>query len=151
MVFANSAFSLKPNKPSALKIVARVLFLYFLHSFSCFGQANSPTLLLDDKVVLDSLRASVQYIYNFKFDRSNKCLTRYQTRYGNHAGFKLISCVRSYWKNFPIGSSPAAYESYKKELAQVVRLSEAMMKWFVPGTRMCALCKTVFSNKVAKQ
>jgi hypothetical protein len=128
MVFANSAFSLKPNKPSALKIVARVLFLYFLHSFSCFGQANSPTLLLDDKVVLDSLRASVQYIYNFKFDRSNKCLTRYQTRYGNHAGFKLISCVRSYWKNFPIGSSPAAYESYKKELAQVVRLSEAMMK-----------------------
>lgn len=91
-------------------------------------QASSQGLLLDDKVVMDSLRASVQYIYNFKFDKSSRCLARFQTKYGNHAGFKLINCVRNYWKNFPIGLHPAAYKSYKNELAQVVRIAESMMK-----------------------
>lgn len=113
-----------PIRNKSANCFATAFLALFFHSFSLPAQG----LLLEDKAALDSVKASVQYIYNFQFDRSVKCLSRFRTKYGNHPGFLLLSCIRNYWKNFPIGGKSREYESYKRDLNQVVKLSEALMK-----------------------
>ena len=113
---------MRKKSPGILLIMALLAILLNVSS------AGAQGLLLDDKPALDSVKASVQYLYNFQFDRSVKSLTRYKTKYASHPGFLLLSCIRNYWKYFPIGARSKEFEAYKKDLNQVVRLSEAMMK-----------------------
>ena len=101
--------------------------------FLSFQKAGAQGLFLEDKAALDSVKVSVQHLYNFQFDRSVKALSRFKTRYAGHPGFLLLSCIRNYWKHFPIGGKTKEYQTYKSELNQVVRLSEAMMKKYPKG------------------
>ena len=92
------------------------------------SKADAQGLLLEDKAALDSVKASVRHLYNFQFEKSQKALLRFKGKYANHPGFLLLACIRTYWKNFPIGGKPKEYAAYKNDLAQVSRLAEAMMK-----------------------
>ncbi len=94
--------------------------------FSQLSEAQG--LLLQDKAAIDSIKASVHHLYDFKFEQSQKSLAKFKTKYGSHPGFLLLSCIRNYWKNFPINGKAKEYETYKKDLSQVVKLAEAMMK-----------------------
>ena len=109
----------------------KLVSLIFPAIFACIINAvpsHAQGLLLEDKAALDSVKVSVQHLYNFQFDRSVKSLAKFKTKYSNHPGFLLLSCIRNYWKSFPIGGKSKEYEAYKKDLNQVVMLSEAMMK-----------------------
>lgn len=90
--------------------------------------AAAQVSLMEDKPALDSVKASLQHIYNFKFEQSVRCLLRFKTKYANHPGFRLVNCIRSYWKNYPISGKSVEYEAYKKELGQVIKLSEAVLR-----------------------
>jgi hypothetical protein len=103
-----------------------IISTFLLGSFSFRAQAQE--LLLENKPLLDSIKISVQALYNFRFDRSVECLSKFQKSHGNHPGLRLLACIRNYWKFLPIGSRPAEYQNYKNELTRVIRDSETMMK-----------------------
>ena len=106
----------------------KIILWISLSMMLCQLQVSAQGLLLEDKVVLDSVKASIHHLYNFRFDQSQKSLLRFKPKYGNHPGFILLSAIRNYWKYFPIGAKPKEYEAYKKDLNQVIRISESMMK-----------------------
>ncbi len=121
MIFKNSVFKKRQTWFLALVLVF------------CFGniqKVDGQTLLMGDKVALDSMKKAIDFVYNFQFDKAENAIKKWKTPNANHPAFLLFHSVLSFWKNFPIGSKPKEYQAYIGNLYLLLKQAEKLEKKF---------------------
>lgn len=107
----------------------KFLFIGLIIGLVCcfhFNRSIAQTPILDDKSAMDSLKKATEHIYNYKFDLADPIVIRLKSKYGQHPGLILLTCISNFWRHFPIGAKPKEFEAYERMLEQVVSMSGKM-------------------------
>lgn len=91
---------------------------------------SAQTLLIADKVALDSVKKGIDYIYNFQFEKAESCVKKWKPANPNHPAFLLFNSVLNFWKQFPIGAKPKEYQAYIANLYNLVNQAQKLEKKF---------------------
>lgn len=114
--------TLNPNLLRRLFLILTIWFCGVLFPDTSAAQ----TQIVDDKVLLDSMKNAVDLMYNMEFEKAENCLKRFRPKYNTHPGFLLYGALNSYWKHFPISHQPKEYQVFMKNLEQIISLGEKM-------------------------
>ena len=103
-----------------------IILLGIILNLGLTVNADAQTLMLEDKPALDSIKKSVDLVYNFQFEKAEATIKKLKPKYGNHPAYHLFFCIMNFWKLFPIGAKPKEYQNYIKSLNYVISLSEKL-------------------------
>lgn len=106
----------------------KILALGLLLFLGKLPQAEAQTLLMSDKVALDSMKKAIDLVYNFQFERAENCIKKWRQPNVQHPAFILFNSLFSFWKKFPIGAKPNEYQAYIKNLNQLVLQAQKLEK-----------------------
>lgn len=105
------------------KRVLAVLAPIFLMGFP--SAVTSQSLILNDKLAIDSLKKGIEYIYNFQFEKSDVAVKRVKQKYPGHPALLLYQSVQDFWQYFPINGSKR-FAAYQRNLTSCIAEAEKM-------------------------
>jgi tetratricopeptide (TPR) repeat protein len=78
--------------------------------------------------VLDSVKKSLDQLYNFDFDNATHTIASVKAKYPDHPAVLIFDCLHSYWKNFPVSVNEANNTSYRQTLLTTLQKTKAFLK-----------------------
>ena len=93
-------------------------FAFFYHNLRVNGQ------ILRDTAALKLVKASIQNVYNLRFNEAREDCKKLSLIYPGHAIVYLLDGMITYWKNYPILPSSPARASFESDLRKCIDLCE---------------------------
>jgi hypothetical protein len=104
------------------------IVIIFLASLATSIPASSQVDLFQQKAALDSLKRSLDYLYNFEFDKATTTINDLNKKYPDHPALNVFHCLFIYWKNFPLSEHPQESVTYTQSLESALAKAEAFLK-----------------------
>ena len=113
-------------KPGTKKI--RYFFIILLIFQLISKPAISQVDIFSQKTVMDTLKKSLDQLYNYDFNNSMQTVSSIRVKYPEHPAILTFDCLYIYWKNFPLSDHKNESEAYVKSLKNALEKAEDFLE-----------------------